>query len=213
MDTERTAQERESQRIERLWGGEFGAQYTRRNLKAGETRESFWRAILGKYQARSVLEVGCNLGANLGWIAPLVGPSRVWGVDINRDALKLMHKNIVGVGAAMAAARLLPFRGGQFDLVFTMGVLIHQPPPALPSVMAEIVRCSSRYILCGEYYSEQTVEVPYRGQSGALFKRDFGGTYQELWPDLSLREKGFLSREQGFDDMTYWVFEKPGGGR
>ena len=55
-----------------------------------------------------------------------------------------------------------------------MGVLIHQSTEELPQMMSEVVRCSSRWVLCGEYFSEQDVEVPYRGHHGALFKRDYG---------------------------------------
>ena len=104
--------------------------------------------------------------------------------------------------------RELPFRDRWFDLVFTMGVLIHQPESTLPLVMAEIVRCSRRYVLCGEYFAEQTIEVPYRNQSGALFKRNYGRIYQELFPELRLIQRGFLGRDEGWDDVTHWMFEK-----
>jgi spore coat polysaccharide biosynthesis protein SpsF len=104
--------------------------------------------------------------------------------------------------------RELPFRDRWFDLVFTMGVLIHQPEITLPLVMAEIVRCSRRNVLCGEYFAEQTTEVPYRNQSSALFKRNYGGIYQELFPELRLLCQGFFSRDEGWDDITYWAFEK-----
>ena len=36
--------------------------------------------------------------------------------------------------------------------------------------MDEIVRCSRRYVLCGEYRADDLEEVPYRGQEGALFR-------------------------------------------
>jgi hypothetical protein len=113
------------------------------------------------------------------------------------------------VNALWSPARELPFRDRLFDLVFTIGVLIHQPETTLPIVMAEIVRCSRRYVLCGEYYAEQTIEVPYRGATKALFKRDYGRIYRELFPELRLLKQGFLSRNEGWDDVTYWVFEKP----
>lgn len=94
-------------------------------------------------------------------------------------------------------------------MVFTVAVLIHQPDSTLPVVMAEIVRCTRRYVLCAEYYADEPTEVPYRGQRGALIKRDFGRLYQEIFPELRLRTQGFLSRQEGWDDHTYWVFEKP----
>jgi hypothetical protein len=89
-----------------------------------------------------------------------------------------------------------------------VGVLIHQPPESLESAMAEIVRCSRQYILCAEYYADHAVSVPYRGQEGALFKRDFGDLYLRSFPALKLRKNAFLDRQQGWDDVTYWVFEK-----
>jgi hypothetical protein len=50
--------------------------------------------------------------------------------------------------------------------------------------------------------------VPYRNQGGALFKRNYRRIYQEMFPELRLLRQGFLSRDEGWDDITYWVFEK-----
>ncbi len=151
--------------------------------------------------------MGCNLGANLRWIAQRVPPSEVYGIDVNQKALDQLRA-VVSVNAVHATARELPFRDGWFDLVFTMGVLIHQPPETLPLVMSEIVRTSRRWVLCGEYFSAEPTEVAYRGQTGALFKRDYGELYQRLFPALTLRKQGFLGQGEGWDDVTWWVFEK-----
>ena len=61
-------------RLEALWSGEFGDAYTERNTAAGEGRRRFWRATLDEFPAARVLEVGCNLGANLRWRSSLDGP-------------------------------------------------------------------------------------------------------------------------------------------
>lgn len=195
-------------RLEALWAGTFGDSYTERNEKASTNRERFWRAVLDEFPARRALEVGCNLGANLRWIAGHEGVECAAGVDINLGALRRLRGGVPHARALSAAARALPFADGAFDLVFTMGVLIHQSPEALSAVMDEIVRCSRRFVLCGEYYAAETTEVSYRGQSGALFKRDFGGLYQARFPRLALRKQVFLSRAEGWDDVTVWVFEK-----
>ena len=76
--------------------------------------------------------------------------------------------------------------------------------------MAEIVRCSRRHVLCGEYYAERPTEIPYRGHRGALFKRDFGALYRTRFPELTLLDQGFLSKADGWDDVTWWMFEKSG---
>jgi pseudaminic acid biosynthesis-associated methylase len=198
----------EAARLEQLWSGEFGDLYVDRNREAWRRREPFWSKILVDLQAQRVLEVGCNVGANLRWIASLRAPEHVYGVDVNVKALSELRQALPEVNAVWSTARELPFRDGWFDLVFTMGVLIHQPETTLPLVMAEIVRCSRRYVLCGEYFAERTTEVAYRGQAAALFKRDYGRLYQEMFSEFRLVQHGLLDHEQGWDDVTYWLFEK-----
>jgi pseudaminic acid biosynthesis-associated methylase len=200
--------EGEARRLEQLWSGDFGNAYIDRNRATGEHRRQFWTEILKAFPARRALEVGCNVGGNLRWIAENVPSGGAYGVDINPKALEELRREVNGVQALLSPARELPFRDRWFDLVLTVGVLIHQPERTLPLCMSEIVRCSSRYVLCAEYFSETTVEVPYRGQAGALFKRDYGRLYAELFPDLALRKQGFLGKAEGWDDVTYWVFEK-----
>ncbi len=200
--------DREAERLERLWGGTFGDAYLERNRSAGDGREPFWQNVIGSYGPESVLEVGCNVGGNLRWIAPRArGP--VCGVEINPRALERLRADVPRAAGVQGRARELPFGDRSFDLVFTMGVLIHQPGASLGDVMREVVRCARRFVLCGEYFAPQTTEVGYRGETGALFKRDYGRLYQELAPSLVLRERGFLGRDAGWDDVTFWVFEKP----
>jgi pseudaminic acid biosynthesis-associated methylase len=199
----------EARRLEQLWAGEFGDAYVERNREAARHRGPFWRALLQECPASRVLEVGCNLGANLAVVAQVDPALELWGIDVNEKALGLLRAEVPAVNAVRAPARELPFRDRWFDLVFTMGVLIHQPPEALTAVMTEIVRCSRRFVLCGEYFAPEPTEVPYRGQRGALFKRDYGALYQSLFPALRLRKQGFLGKETGWDDVTYWLLELP----
>jgi len=203
-----TNQTAETKRLEDLWGGDFGNAYVERNRNAPNSREPFWTQILTEFPVKRILEVGCNVGLNLQCVTAHVEPHEVYGIDINRKALADLRKNMSEVNTVWTPARTLPFRDNYFDMVYTMGVLIHQPETTLPLVIAEIVRCSKKYVLCGEYFAEETTEVPYREQSGALFKRDYGKMYQELFPELQLLKQGYLTAEDGFDDVTIWLFEK-----
>ena len=198
----------EARRLEGLWAGDFGDAYIERNADAGAAREPFWRDVLDGLDVRSALEVGCNVGPNLRWLQELLDPAAVFGVDVNQEALARVRTTLPRVNAVTASARELPFRDRAFDLVFTTGVLIHLPPAIVPLAMGEIVRCSRRYVFCGEYYSDELTEVPYRGEEGALFKRDFGDLYQQLFPELSLLRRGRVGQEVGFDDVTWWLFER-----
>jgi len=202
-------QQPEVERLEKLWSGEFGNAYLERNREAGDKRGPFWKGLLAEFPATRILEVGCNRGANIHWLSSLIAPRQLYGIDVNENALAEGRCSYPAVNFSWARARDLPFRDGWFDLTFTTGVLIHQPEDTIPLVMAEIVRCSNRWILCGEYYAETTTEIPYRGERDALIKRDFGGMYQQLFPELVLRRQGFLNADDGWDRLTYWMFEKP----
>jgi pseudaminic acid biosynthesis-associated methylase len=199
----------EAERLEALWSGDFGNDYVERNLRAYNERGPFWTSLIGTMRPESVLEVGSNVGGNLQWVAGPVPADQVVGVDVNRRALQELQRNLPGVRGVWSSARELPFADRAFDLVFTMGVLIHQPEESLPTVMDEMVRVSSRYVLCGEYYGDKTTEVPYRGYRNALFRRDYGGLFALRFSgQLQLAFSGFLGTEDGFDDVTWWLFER-----
>src|SRR4051812_40424625 len=148
----------EVSRLETLWGTAFGDDYAVRNKAAGDNRRPFWEGLLKELSPKRALEVGCNVGGNLRWIAQQLEANHVYGVDINPTAISTVHRDLPGVNAVYSPARSLPFRDAMFDLVFTMGVLIHQPESTLPLVMSEVVRTSSRYVLCGEYFANETTE-------------------------------------------------------
>jgi pseudaminic acid biosynthesis-associated methylase len=202
--TERSADE--AARIEGIWGGEFGDEYVARNPVNPSLRQDFWRDVVTRFPARSLLEVGCNLGANLRPLSIVAPALPLAGIDINATALAALHRAEPSARLARASGRALPFSDGTFDMVCTVGVLIHQPPELLPLVMEEVVRCSARYVLCAEYYAPETVEVPYRGQTRALFKGDFGGLYRDRF-GLTIRDTTRLLGP-GWDDVTFWMLEK-----
>jgi pseudaminic acid biosynthesis-associated methylase len=98
-----------------------------------------------------------------------------------------------------------------FDLVFTMGVLIHINPEQLVAHMAKMFDYSRRYILIGEYFNRTPVTIEYQGSEDKLFKRDFGKLFLENF-NIKLLDYGFLWGNiydaAGFDDITWWLFEK-----
>ncbi len=201
----------EAHRLEAQWGGQFGDDYIARNRDAHAQRGPFWQGILERFPAKSVLEVGCNLGGNLRWIAGCACHPEIYGIDVNPRALAIVQLELPQARTCLAPARSLPFDDGSFELAFTCGVLIHQPEESLRQVMAEIVRVSRRYVLAVEYWAESPTEVPYRGLPRSLFKRGYGRLYAESFPQLRLLERGFLAKADGWDDDTYWLFAKDEG--
>jgi pseudaminic acid biosynthesis-associated methylase len=198
----------EATRLERLWAGEFGSAYADRNAVLDERRTAFWDGLLNRHPIRSVLEVGCGQGANLAPISRRIDATDVWGVDVGVEALERARAHVPGANLVRSSARRLPFRDGLVDLAFTVGVLIHQPEESIAEVVDEIVRCSGRYVLWAEYHAEQTEEVPYHGEPGSLFRRDYGALYATSHPELAVVEEGFLGKDSGFDRVTWQLLER-----
>jgi len=196
----------------RIWKGEFGKDYTDRNVIDWRARLPAFQQMLGGLPIKRVLEVGCNRGHNLVCLAELLGgESDVVGVEPNRYALELARASSVKVGVLYGHAFDLPFKDGYFDLVFTAGVLIHIPLGDLPLALSEIYRVSKRYILAIEYFAQEETVVHYRGHDNLLWKRDFLQHYRSQFPDLTLIRSGYWGPEDGFDRAHWWLLEKSVG--
>lgn len=190
-----------------FWSGEFGTEYSRRNAEVNwKARVPFWKKVLDETGDLAILEVGCNVGANLKAIREVLPQpeAQISGVDVNEVALD--QATLAGFDVVKARADEIceVWTPGVAELVFTAGVLIHVAPDDLPRVMGEIVRMAGRHVLAIEYADTQEVEVEYRGHAGKLWRRNYGDLYLAMG-GLSLLESG---PAEGFDSCHYWLFEK-----
>ena len=192
------------------WGGEFGRLYTDRNILDWRTRLPAFRTMLSGLRLARILEVGCNRGHNLLALSELLGEeSEVIGIEPNRYALEIARSASPKVTAMCGNIFDLPFKSGYFDLVFTVGVLIHIPLDSLHAAMRELARVSGRYLLAVEYFAEQETRIPYRGHIDLLWKRNFLFHFQQCLSGLALLRKGYWGPEDGFDRDHWWLFEQP----
>ena len=179
------------------WSEEFGKQYTDRNFMTPEgadalcqknygiTRTELDREFLRQIPlGAKILEVGCNIGNQL-LLLQRLGFSNLYGVDAQAYAVDLACSRTTGINLARASAFDLPYEDGEFDLVFTSGVLIHIAPGDLHRAMSEIHRCAKAYIWGFEYYSSSPTEVTYRGHSSLLWKMDYAQRHLEFFDDLT----------------------------
>jgi spore coat polysaccharide biosynthesis protein SpsF len=199
---------------ERFWAGEFGDEYAERHAIAGPEFEAnklamFSRILQRIEQPGSIREFGSNTGGNLWALSELFPHAELSGVEINAMAVDMMQHfypwekvpDVEVCGITESARR-------EVDLVLTMGLLIHIPPEELPKVYSKLVDDTGRYILLIEYYNPTPVEIPYRGHSGRLWKRDFAGEMLDNYP-LRLIDYGFVYHRDVFpqDDVTWFLME------
>jgi pseudaminic acid biosynthesis-associated methylase len=191
-----------------LWTSEFGRAYTDRNDLDRPARVEVWRRITDGLALGGILEVGCNCGWNLEYLRRL-GHHDLWGVEPQAYAVAKIRERWPDFNVRVGTAFDLPFADASFDLVFTSGVMIHIGPAELGRAMDEMYRASRRYLVAIEYDHPSEIEIPYRGHDAALWKRDHGAAWRRRYPGLRVLRSGLLGPDQGYDDCTFHLFEKP----
>lgn len=199
---------------ENFWAGAFGDDYISRNASAKllASKTAFFARCLSKIklsQKSKILEFGSNIGLNLRALGLLFPEVAMTAVEINEKAASICS-SIDWVDVFNGS--IFDFTSHQqFDLTFTKGVLIHINPEKLSEVYEKLYRYSNRYIMISEYYSPFPIEIPYRGNSDRLFKRDFAGEMLDKYTDLELIDYGFIyHRDNNFpdDDNNWFLLEK-----
>lgn len=189
-----------------VWAGAFGIEYTDRNTMTCEEMDAMYLERYGISRTQmnlnflsdlqrnvKILEVGCNIGMELLFLQKM-GFTNLSGIDIQPYAVEEAKNR--GLNVIQGSASSLPFEDNEFDMVFTSGVLIHIPPEGLPKVMDEIYRCARKYIWGMEYHSPELSAIPYRGETGLLWKGDYSRMFLARFPNL------FTTREQVYNYKT-----------
>lgn len=175
---------------EKFWSGEEGKSYLQRNFQIGtrfNDRKQFYDMFESIEDKNiSILEAGCNCGINLQILKEL-GFNNLSGIDIGSDALAEAKRRLPDSKFYQGSILDMPFQDGQFDMIFTSGVLIHQDPDkSLDQAMTEIYRCSNKYILGLEDYSEQLKPIKYRSTFGFLWNAPYDAVWTDKYKDLEV---------------------------
>ncbi|MEK3719066.1 pseudaminic acid biosynthesis-associated methylase [Paenibacillus sp. FSL H8-0034] len=180
-----------------FWQSDFGADYTERNTltvketnqlyidEYGVDRETMNREFLEGLTLQRILEVGCNVGNQLRCLQ-YGGYNNLYGIEIQSYAVEKAKELSKGINIIQGSGFDIPFRDGYFDLAFTSGVLIHISPEDINRIIDETYRVSSQYIWGFEYFAEQHMEIPYRGNSDKMWKANFAQLFIDRYPDLKL---------------------------
>lgn len=199
---------------EKFWAGKFGDEYIQRNQEAWllASNTSLFASILKRTRnVQSVIEFGANIGMNIHALKNLLPHALLSAIEINETAanelkkiqnLSVYHESILNFSSQK-----------KYDFVFSKGVLIHIEPSMLSQVYKTMYEASCRYICMIEYYNPTPMEIPYRGFSEKMYKRDFAGEIMDIYPDLELVDYGFIyHRDPVFmqGDATWFLMEKRG---
>jgi pseudaminic acid biosynthesis-associated methylase len=198
---------------ESFWAGEFGDQYSRRNVGEkllGSYIRLFSRVLNRTRDIQNTLEFGSNVGLNLIAIHRLLPDVQLSAIEINPTAVKELEK--LGFLREIFHLTIFDFKPTKaYDLCLSCGVAIHIHPEKLSSYYKLLYDSSRKYILFSEYYNPTPVSVIYRGHNDVLFKRDFCGEIMDAYPDLTLVDYGFVYRRDAnfpLDDTNWFLLAK-----
>ena len=135
----------------------------------------------------------------------------MYGIEINEYAIEKSKEITKGkcIYTIKGSAFDIPYKDAYFDLVFTSGVLIHISPDDINFVLDEIYRCTKRYILGYECYSDEYTVLNYRGDDNLHWKADFAKLFLERHKDLKLvKEKRYVWLEKPKNIDAMYLLEK-----
>jgi pseudaminic acid biosynthesis-associated methylase len=199
-----------------LWSDDkWSREYIQRNNSESllASNIALFSQILSRtnHRVECVFEIGTNIGLNLDAIKALLPSALLSGIEISKEAYKEISKKDYGSNILNESILNLSHGLGEYDLVFTKGVLIHLNPEYLMDVYEKIYNLSKKYILFVEYYNPSPVSIRYRDKEGMLFKRDFSREFLDLHPKCKLLDYGFVYRYDNNypqDDATWFLMEK-----
>ncbi len=198
-----------------VWQGKFGRNYTDRNNHTWNELDKIHTKLYGMTRSYlntifleniprdiKILEIGTNIGSQLGMLSRM-GFTSLHGIEVQAYALEKARQNLPGADLRQASADAIPFPDKSFDLVFTSGVLIHISPMERDKVISEMIRCSRKWIWGFEYFSQESVEITYHGNSGLMWKMDFCQLFLDANPlaQVVLRRKIPYIADQNIDEM------------
>ena len=206
---------------DKLWQGEFGVDYVARHFAEPweKSRIPFWKDMASRVEdVKSVLELGCNIGANLKAIQVVMPDAKIGGVEINPFAVKALKAEKPEF--AIHESSILAYESRtQSDLVFTRGVLIHIAPANLPTVFDKMYKLSKKYILVYENFSPEPKTIATYGKASKdaeagndfAFYRDFASDLHKQHPDLEMVATNFRPEEwtEKSPLLRWTLFSKP----
>jgi pseudaminic acid biosynthesis-associated methylase len=203
----------ETQRI--FWEGKFGTEYAVRNNSLDSTNkiykertgftheEIFTDFFRGLDKNIKILELGCNIGLKLTLLHNM-GFDNLYGVEINETAYNIAKKNNPYANIVNSSIEEFPSNKNKFDMVFVSGVLIHIHPNAINDIIKKILELSKKYVFGFDYFSNELVEINYRGNSNVLWKQNFPKLFQKNSPNLKIiKQQKIYWKNENLCDIAY----------
>lgn len=206
---------------ERVWNSEHGFRYVVHHMTEDwkVSRVPIWEKLIQNVlDCQSILEMGCNIGANLKAIRYLNPSIALSGIEINPHAVEILKEENFH---EIFCGSIIDFDTTKtYDLVFSRGVLIHINPEKLHNVMRNMVKHARKYVMIFEHYSPTLIQPAgyarrvkgSEANEGYQFWQDYSGIFHDLYPEWNIVREGVNATpdkkpKQG--DLHWTIFKRP----
>ena len=194
------------------WAGDFGKEYTARNVdenyrpeRLARMGEIFQEMLSHTTGVRRILEVGCNTGHNFFPLSEL-GDFELVGVEPQAAAVEVGKSRKAPASLVQGNAFEIPYDDGYFDLVYTTGVMMHIAPSDTLRALSEFRRVSRRYYFTMDYYEDVETVVPnYHAHDDLLWRRDMRKAVSLHVPNTSVLWESHIATDASIGKET-WAF-------
>lgn len=173
---------------ENFWKN-IGDYYYKRNTTDSIPRRKWLAKIILFYRPKSVLEIGCNEGANLREIHKLNPKIKLAGIDINANAVNYAKSTLPDANIICGSIYDIDkyFKEKEFDLIFSMGVLIHIPPEMLRDVRDKIIYLAKNAIVHCEEHSINPEIKSIDKTTGKNIGHRWSHDYYDLYKNYNIK--------------------------
>lgn len=175
-------------------GGEWGPEYDQRKLVVPlyHIQELMLTEYMAHHAPARVLEFGCGPGRHLRNLSQVPG-LEVRGFDQSAamvsGCLRWTGQDWIDrhITIGMPTGRL-PFKDGEFDIVYSAEVLVHVRPEDLPGILSEMIRISKRQVFHLE--PDEHIDIIPDDHFGC-WKHDLVAAYAALGRECRILTSGY----------------------
>ena len=154
-----------------FWSEQYAEDYIKKNAEfdTGLALEAWGKMLASTSGITSLLECGCNIGRNIDSLERVLPSASKSIIEISKPAFDFVSRRHA-LAQKFNGSILESSLEGSFDLVYTMGVLIHINPDELLANLQKAYNYSNKYLLFGEYFNRTPIMLDYQGQKTAFLK-------------------------------------------
>ena len=132
-------------------------------------RQLILEEVVKLYPLDTILEIGCNTGANLIRIHEILSMVKLSGLDVSARCIKKAREFLPNVLFKTGDYHKLPFPDEYVDLVLADAVLMYSSPDQIDQAMKEISRVTKKYVVIVDRWSKSESGV----RNGHVWRRNY----------------------------------------